>query len=446
MNPNVVIANTGGLSTHGNDLSAEPGSTSVADNVTFSRERLPELRRGFKDFSANLPDFAPEQLIVGSNGVDRYLHLDSGLWYYDTDAEMWLRKRGLLGARSTQPFHCVVVAGVLYYTTVRSVIALDLSSGQHRTIAGRFNVSGSTDGTGDAARFTSILGIATDGTNLYVCDGQTIRRLASPLADGAAVVTTIAGTAGASGTTDATGAAARFLNPDGIACDGTNLYVCDTGNHTVRLVAPPLTVGAAVVTTIAGTAGANGSANGTGAAARFDGNAGIAYDGTDLFVSDQNNNTVRRLAPPLTAGAAVVTTIAGTAGANGQADGTGAAARFFAPLGLASDGTNLYVCDRTNHTIRKLAPPLTSGAAIVTTSAGVGGSSGSSDGIGSAARFNAPYGLCSDGTNLYVCDAGNFTQRKIYPSNYVTTISGVPGSAAAFFANGNGDGVFAGPD
>jgi len=50
------------------------------------------------------------------------------------------------------------------------------------------------------------------------------------------VVTTLAGTAGSSGTTDATGTAARFSTPTGITTDGTNLYVAGSGDHTIRKI------------------------------------------------------------------------------------------------------------------------------------------------------------------------------------------------------------------
>ncbi len=425
MNPNVVIGNTSGLATHGNDLSAEPGSTSVADNVTFSRERLPEQRNGFKDYSTNLPDFSPEQLIVGSNGTDKYLFLDSGWWYHD--GSNWLQKRGQLGAKATQPFFGVVVSGHLYVTTLNyTVLDINLSTGAVSTLAGLFNTSGTADGTGSAARFsTQPTGICSDGTNLYVCDHDqhTIRKIV--ISTG--VVTTFAGTAGASGSTDASGSSARFNNPYGICTDGTNLYVTDKTNFTVRRIV----ISSAAVTTIAGTALTSGTADGTGAAARFNNPAGICTDNTNLYLCDLTNSTIRLLAPPLTAGAAVVTTIAGTAGSASYADGTGAAARFNLPTGIGYDGTNLYVADH-NSTIRKVAPPLTAGAGIVTTPFGTDPATGFVDGIGPAARFSSPRGVIYDGTNLLIADAVNNAVRKAYLSTlYVSTIIGSANIAAA---------------
>jgi len=385
-NPNTLIADAAGLQTQPNELTLPAGALAVAKNMEITRDGIAEVARGFEDFSANLPDFTPEQIVV-VGGV-AYLNLDSGLWYYDTTSGNWLRKRGALGAKATQPEMVAVANNTLYYTANHCVLSIDLVDGTRSVIAGRFGSSGSADGTGDVARFTS---------------------------------------------------------PKGIAFDGTNLYVCDSTNYTIRKVAPPLTAGAAVVTTIAGTAGASGPADGTGAAARFQQPTGIAFDGTNLYVCDLSNHTIRRLAPPLTAGAAVVTTIAGTAGSPGSVDGTGAAARFQQPTGIAFDGTNLFVCDSANHTIRRLAPPLTAGAAVVTTIAGTAGSPGSVDGTGAAARFQQPTGIAFDGTNLFVCDRNDNTIRKIYPNRYVATISGVSGTTAVGFGSPRADGIVAGP-
>jgi sugar lactone lactonase YvrE len=91
--------------------------------------------------------------------------------------------------------------------------------------------------------------------------------------------------------------------------------------------------------------------------------------------------------------------IAGSPTNSGTADGTGSIARFNYPYGIAADGSgNLYVADQLSHTIRKVTP-----AGVVTTFAGSPGNFGSTDGSGSAARFNRPAGLAMDGSgNLYV--------------------------------------------
>ena len=89
-------------------------------------------------------------------------------------------------------------------------------------------------------------------------------------------------------------------------------------------------------------------------------------------------------------------TLAGTPGVVGSTDGAGAAASFFVPTDIATDGTNLYVADTFNNTIRKIV--IATGA--VTTLAGTAGIHGSTDATGSAASFYSPASLTTDGTNL----------------------------------------------
>jgi sugar lactone lactonase YvrE len=133
-----------------------------------------------------------------------------------------------------------------------------------------------------------------------------------------------------------------------------NLLVADSGNNTIRKISP-----AGLVTTLAGTAGKKGAANGKGAAARFNYPMAVAVDSVgNVYVADSGNNTIRKVTP-----ASVVTTLAGTAGTEGNADGAGAAAQFYQPNGVAIDGAgNVYVADTCNHAIRKITP-----AGVVTT-------------------------------------------------------------------------------
>src|SRR5439155_412922 len=135
-------------------------------------------------------------------------------------------------------------------------------------------------------------------------------------------------------------------------------------------------------TNFAGLPGVSGINDGTGSAARFWEPEALAVDSAgNVYATDSNNHTIRKITP-----AGAVTTLAGLAGNPGGADGTGAQARFYYPQGVAVDTAgNLYVGDSGNHTIRKLTP-----AGAVTTLAGSAGRIGSADGTGSAARFNEP--------------------------------------------------------
>lgn len=292
--------------------------------------------------------------------------------------------------------------------TIRKVSA----TGVVTTLAGVAGQSGSADGLGQAARFKGPQGVALDASgNVYVTDAgnHTIRKITP-----AGSVTTIAGLAGTSGSADGSWASARFKSPMGIAVDGAgNLYVADTGNYTIRVIATGGTV-----TTLAGTPGVRGASDATGGAASFDMPFGIAVDASgNLFVADAGNHTIRKVTP-----AGVVSTFAGTSGAWGGTDATGAAARFTSPQGIAIDAVgNLYVADTNNELIRKVSP-----GAVVTTLAGTVGVSGSLDApVGTAATFHFPRGVAvaPDG-NVYVADSYNFTVRKIAPAGAVTTLAG----------------------
>lgn len=291
----------------------------------------------------------------------------------------------------------------------QTIQTLTLSNSAVATLAGTANTSGTADGTGTAAKFYEPYGITLSGSDFYVADtfNHAIRKVTS-----AGVVTTIAGTAGTGGNTDGTGSAALFYGPKSLVSDGTNLYVNDTSNHTIRKVV----IATGATTTLAGYAGTSGATDATGSSARFYAPFGIAYDGTNLFVTDTGNQTIRKVTP-----AGVVTTLAGTAGTAGFTDATGTSAKFTNPAGIVSDGTNLFVADSSNHTIRKIVI----GTGVVTTLAGTAGTSGSADGTGTAALFNTPIGLTIDNAgNLYVVDQTYTKIRKVVTSTgVVTTIS-----------------------
>jgi sugar lactone lactonase YvrE len=243
--------------------------------------------------------------------------------------------------------------------------------------------------------------VAVDpAANVYVADtfNHTIRKITP---DG--LVTTLAGRAGQIGSTDGTGTAARFNNPSGVAVDRAgNICVADFGDFTIRKITPD-----GRVTTLAGAAGEMGSADGAGSAARFFNPSGVAVDSTgNVYVVDSENHTIRKITPDR-----VVTTLAGTAGPPGYSDGAGGAARLGFPVGVAVDSTgNIYVASSSGYsTIRKITPD-----GMVTTLAGrvaevgIGNGTGSADGMGSAARFDNPYGLAVDSAgNVYVADFGN---------------------------------------
>ena len=273
-------------------------------------------------------------------------------------------------------------------------------------LAGSFQDTGSSDGTGSDARFNWPHGVAVDNAgNVYVADtnNKTIRKITS-----AGVVTTLAG-GGSNSNPDGTGSAARFVNPSGVAVDNAgNVYVADAVDFTIRKV-----TSAGVVTTFAGSHGEESSIDGTGSAARFYSPIDVAVDNAgNVYVTEFN--AIRKITP-----AGVVTTLAGGGLYHpGGIDGTGSSASFASPKGIAVDSTgNVYVADTENFTIRKITS-----SGVVTTLAGTAGSTGSSDGTGSAARFVNPIDVAVDNAgNVYVSDNLGGSIRKINPEGVVTT-------------------------
>jgi sugar lactone lactonase YvrE len=263
------------------------------------------------------------------------------------------------------------------------------------------------------------VGIAIDSShNIYVADLELEAILKiSP----GGTVTTFAGGLEIAGDADGTGTAARFNYPSGLAFDiAGNLFVADWGNSAIRKITP-----AAVVTTIAA----------------FPHPLGITVDSAgNLYVTGSYqgpppplNYTIGKITP-----AGAVTTLAGTVGIIGSEDGIGAAASFNQPSGIAIDGMgNLYVADEGNNEIRKITP-----AAVVSTFAGWTGAGGYADGTGAAAQFNSPQGLATgEAGQIYVMDTLNAAIRKVAPVGLVSTLSQIPPPTLASFSDFYGNGI-----
>lgn len=302
--------------------------------------------------------------------------------------------------------------------TIRKVT----TGGVVTTLAGTAGTPGTSDGTGLAASFRFPEGLAVGLTGeIYVADtgNHILRRIET-----GDVVVTIAGIAGAAGTTDGPVSFALFNQPSGVALANGLLYVTDRGNHTVR------TVDASNVATLAGNPGSNGTDDGSGSAASFDSPQAIAAEPTgELLVADTGNGTVRRVSS-----LGLVTTVAGLAAELGAIDATGSSARFFVPGGIGVDGAGTaFTADVRSHTIRR-----TTMAGVVTTFAGLAGVEGSQDGTGNGARFSYPQDACVDRAgNVYVADTRNSTIRKVTPTGDVTTLAGLAGWPGSSDGNGS---------
>jgi hypothetical protein len=303
-------------------------------------------------------------------------------------------------------------------------------SGVVQALAGTAGSSGSTDGTGSAALFSNPTGATTDGTYVYLADtgNSTIRRLTI----GTNVVTTLAGSAGQTGVANGAGTDARFNGPTGLTTDGSFLYICDTGNSAIRrlnLTTPYQ------VDTLAGLALNPGYLDGSGTSARFRNPQGITYDGTYLYVADTGNNAIRRLKA---SGQDVITLAGQTSGLPGYADGYFPFVAFNTPTGLTTDGTFLYICDTANQLIRWLQLSGNANGYPVGTLAGTAGVAGSTDAVGTAARFNGPQEVTTDGSWLYVSDTGNDTVRTVtIGSGQVATLAGSAGNPGSVDGTGS---------
>lgn len=382
------------------------------------------------NFPAGLAVDAAGNVYVADHGSSTVRKIDSGgtvTTYAGSGGITGAADGALNVARFDHPAALSLdAAGDLYVidTSNQTVRKISISGGVVSTLAGSPGQGGKADGAGSSARFFYPFGIAVTGTGtVYVADtgNHSIRTVAA-----GGSVSTLAGAVGLTGVADGVGGEALFAYPAGLAVDASGtLYIADHNNHTVRKLAA-----GGAVTTLAGSAGISGSADGQGSAARFNGLTGVAVDGAgNVYVADAGNSTIRKVTA-----AGTVTTFAGAAGVAGSANGTGGAARFNAPQGLAVDGAgNVYVADTNNSTIRKISP-----AGVVTTLAGAPGQVGANDGAGSSARFNGPYAVAVDGAgNVYVADFFNATIRKIDAGGTVSTLAGFAGQVGATDGTGS---------
>ncbi len=298
------------------------------------------------------------------------------------------------GASFSNPFGVAALSNgtIVVADHANSRIRLVTPGGVVTTLAG----SGSAafaNGTGTAASFNVPTGVAVTSTGDIVVADYSNHRIR--LVTSAGVVTTLAGS-GTPAFANGTGAGASFNFPFGVAVTSTgNIVVADTSNHRIRLVTP-----AGVVTTLAGS-GSPAFANGTGADASFYNPTGVAVTSTgNIVVADQGNHRIRLVTP-----AGVVTTLAGS-GTPAFANGTGAGASFYLPAGVAVTSTgDIVVTDQANNRIRLVTP-----LGVVTTLAGSGAGE-FANGTGVAASFSNPIGVAVTPTGDVV--VGDQTNQRI---------------------------------
>ena len=282
--------------------------------------------------------------------------------------------------------------GIHYYiadSSIYRVTKLNPATDRQSSFAGAYTITpGFVDGTGAAAQFGALGGITTDGIDLFVVDkgNHSIRKIA--IATGA--VTTLAGS-GVAGYADGTGAAAQFNNPHGITTDNTNLYVADFSNNRIRKIV----IATGVVTTLAGS-GVASREDGTGTAATFSNPYALTTDGTHLYEVDLFGRMIRKIA----IATGLVTTMR---------VGNSVVASSSDIRGITTDGTYLYITDNDN---LKVVQKIAIATGVVTLLAGGATSQATAvNGVGVAAKFNAPGAITTDGTSLYMTDGPSL--RKI---------------------------------
>jgi len=292
-------------------------------------------------------------------------------------------------------------------------------SGQFTTVAGGGTAGYSGDGgPATAALLYGPSGLAADSDVLYIADSgnHRVRMIAPNRKAGTIAGSGVPGSAG-----DGGAAAAAQLNfPSGVAVDRAgNVYVADSANNRIRVIGA-----GGSVTTFAGTGAAGFSGDGGAAtAAAISSPTAVAFDPAGaLLIADTGNNRVRKVSP-----AGVMTTIAGTGPAGFAGDGgPPRAAVLDRPSGVAADGTgSVYIADTLNHRVRKIV-----GGQIVTLvgsgPAGLGqGAYGGDGGQAATARLNLPEGLALDPQGgVYVSDTGNNRVRHVDKAGTITTLAG----------------------
>jgi hypothetical protein len=192
------------------------------------------------------------------------------------------------------------------------------------------------------------------------------------------------------------------------------------------------------LSTLAGQVGIAGHTDGL--SNTFNSPRGIAVDAnTNIYVADMNNHVIRVVVP--SAAGWSVSTIAGLAGTHGCVDGVGTNALFDAPYGVALSGGSLFVADTGNSVIRQLTS--SNGTWTVSTIAGSPGTRGNRDGAGTNALFSFPMGIAADSSgDLYVADEANHEIRELAFNPFTGwTTTTIAGSEAGGFNNGTNNGA-----
>jgi len=204
---------------------------------------------------------------------------------------------------------------------------------------------------GDPAALTPLCGpqsaVVDLAGNTYIADTQNNRVI---MVDSAGNIQIVAGNGTAGDAGAGNSAWGELYEPQGVALDSAgNLYIADTQNHRIRMLAP-----GGAISTIAGTGNAGFSGDGgAAAAAELNAPSQVAVDTSgNVYIADTLNHRVRLVTTD-----GNIATIAGTGDAayNGD-DGPAVQVALSAPGGVALDGQgNVYVADTGNNRVRMLS-------------------------------------------------------------------------------------------
>jgi hypothetical protein len=300
---------------------------------------------------------------------------------------------------------------------IRQII---LSTASVSTLAGVAGSAGATNGIGTNSRFNRPVGVSISPDGLFALVAEWNNHLIRHIILSTASVSTLAGVAGISGATNGIGTNSKFNVPYGVSIspDGRFALFCDRYNHLIRQIV----LSTASVSTLAGVAGSAGATNGIGTNSQFNQPHGMSISPDGLFALDVDiwNHLIRHIV----LSTASVSTLAGVAGSAGATNGIGTNSQFNNPVGVSISPNGLFalIGDHNNHLIRHIV--LSTGS--VSTLAGVAGSAGSTNGIGTNSKFNQPVGISisPDGLFALVADWTNYLIRQIILST--TSPSSLP--------------------
>lgn len=292
-------------------------------------------------------------------------------------------------------------AGTMYVSDPGNSRILRVTSSGTATVLAGSGTAGTVDGLGVAAQFFSPSYMASDGTNLYVSqvgatitttnNGDAIRKI-----DSTGNVTTLV-------------SGAQAIDPEGITISGHLLYWANRSSHQIK----SLNLTSGVITVIAGS-GVAASTDGTGTGATFNQPMALVELKGKLYVTEFGAHKIR----VIDIATQNVNTLGG--GVAGFSDGAINLANFNGPSGIATDGFDLYVADYYGRRIRRIRLDRTGGNNhLVSTVAGSGASASGNTGTGAAATFIAPVGIATNGRQFFISDEADNRVRMMTDAGLV---------------------------